>query len=61
MRLIKIGCEKVKKASGTGKKPVHLSRWLTGVFETYEYQECTFGEVQNAQMTVISEGPEAAG
>lgn len=34
---------------------------ITGVFETYEYQECTFGEVQNAQMTVISEGPEAAG
>ena len=34
---------------------------ITGVFETYEYQGCTFGEVQNAQMTVISEGPEAAG
>lgn len=34
---------------------------ITGVFETYEYQSCTFGEVQNAQMTVISEGPEAAG
>lgn len=34
---------------------------ITGVFETYEYQDCTFGEVQNAQMTVISEGPEAAG
>ena len=37
--MIKIGCEKVKKASGTVKKPVYLSRWLTGVFETYEYQE----------------------
>lgn len=34
---------------------------IAGVFETYEYQGCTFGEVQNAQMTVISEGPEAAG
>lgn len=34
---------------------------ITGVFEKYEYQGCTFGEVQNAQMTVISEGPEAAG
>lgn len=34
---------------------------ITGVFETYEYQGCTFGEVQNAQMTVISEGPEATG
>ena len=34
---------------------------ITGVFETYEYQGYTFGEVQNAQMTVISEGPEAAG
>ena len=34
---------------------------ITGVFETYEYQDCTFGEVQNAQMTVISEGPEAVG
>lgn len=34
---------------------------ITGVFETYEYQDCTFGEVQNAQMTVISEGQEAAG
>ena len=26
--MIKIGCEKVKKASGTGKKPVYLSRWF---------------------------------
>lgn len=34
---------------------------ITGVFETYEYQDCTFGEVQNTQMTVISEGQEAAG
>ena len=26
--MIKNGCEKVKKASGTGKKPVYLSHWL---------------------------------
>ncbi len=34
---------------------------ITGVFQTYEYQGYTFGEIQNAEMTVLSEGPEAAG
>lgn len=34
---------------------------ITGVFQTYEYQGCTFGEIQNAEMTVLSEGPEAVG
>ena len=34
---------------------------ITGVFQTYEYQGYTFGEIQNAEMTVLSEGPEAVG
>lgn len=34
---------------------------ITGTFQTYEYQGYTYGEVQDAKMTVISNGPEAAG